>query len=84
MNSLPDDILNKIFKYKHQLEFKDILNELTQIRINCRYMFSLSFVKSATYLSHHNKVKPCIDINNIDVKAYEILDLINSNKFNLI
>ena len=82
MNSLPDDILNKIFKYKHQLEFKDILNELTQIRINCRYMFSLSFVKSATYLSHHNKVKPCIDINNIDVEYYEILDLINNKKFN--
>ena len=82
MNSLPDDILNKIFKYKHQLEFKDILNELTQIRINCRYMFSLSFVKSATYLSHHNKVKPCIDINNIDVEYYEILDIINNKKFN--
>ena len=82
MNSLPDDVLNKIYEYKHQLEMSDILNELTQIRINCRYMFSLSFVKSATYLSHHNKVKPCIDINNIDVEYYEILDLINNKKYN--
>ena len=58
MNSLPDDILNKIYEYKHNLEYTNVLDELTQIRINCRYMFSLSFVKSATYLSHHNKVKP--------------------------
>ena len=82
MNSLPDDILNKIYEYKHNLEYTNVLDELTQIRINCRYMFSLSFVKSATYLSHHNKVKPCIDINNIDVEYYEILDLINNKKFN--
>ena len=74
MNSLPCDILNTIYKYKHQLEFKDILNELTQIRINCRYMFSLSFVKSARYITHHNETKPCIDINNIDVYSYEKLD----------
>ena len=84
MNSLPDDILNKIFKYKHQLEMTDILNELSQIRINCRYTFSSSFIKYARYITCNNEVKPCIDINNIDVKAYEILDLINSNKFNLI
>ena len=82
MNSLPDDILNKIYEYKHNLEYTNVLDELTQIRINCRYMFSLSFVKSATYLSHHNKVKPCIDINNIDVEYYEILDLINNKKYN--
>ena len=82
MDMLHDDILNKIYEYKHNLEYTNVLDELTQIRINCRYMFSLSFVKSATYLSHHNKVKPCIDINNIDVEYYEILDLINNKKFN--
>ena len=82
MNSLPNDILNKIYEYKHNLEYTNVLDELTQMRINCRYMFSLSFVKSATYLSHHNKVKPCIDINNIDVEYYEILDLINNKKYN--
>ena len=82
MKSLPDDILNNIYEYKHQLEMTSTMNELTQIRINCRYMFSLSFVKSATYLSHHNEIKPCIDINNIDVYSYEILDVINNKKYN--
>ena len=84
MNSLPCDILNTIHKYKHQLEFSDVINELRHIRINCRYTFSSSFIKYARYITCNNEVKPCIDINNIDVKAYEILDLINSNKFNLI
>ncbi len=81
MDMLPDDVFNKIFKYKHQLEMSDILNELTQIRINCRYIFSLSFVKSAQYITHHNEIRPCIDINNIDVYSYEILDLIRTNKY---
>jgi len=82
MNSLPDDILNKIYECKHQLEMTNVFDELTQLRINCRYMFSLSFVKSARYITHHNKVKPCIDINNINVEAYEILDLIRIKENN--
>jgi hypothetical protein len=80
MDMLPDDVFNMIFKYKHQLEMCDILNELTQIRINCRYIFSLSFVKSARYITHQNEIRPCIDINNIDVYSYEILDLRRSKK----
>ena len=29
MNNLPDDVQYIIYKYKHQLEFNDVLNELT-------------------------------------------------------
>ena len=28
MNTLPDSIQNTIFKYKHQLEFKNVMDEL--------------------------------------------------------
>ena len=80
MDMLPDDIFNKIYEYKHNLEYTNVLDELTQIRVNCRYFFSLSFVKSSRYITHHNEIRPCIDINNIDVYSYEILDLIRSKK----
>ena len=30
MNNLPDDILNKIYECKHQLELKDVMGELTE------------------------------------------------------
>ena len=29
MNNLPEDVLDNIFKYKHQLEFKHVMDELT-------------------------------------------------------
>ena len=29
MNSLPDPIFDAIYKYKHQLEYKYVMNELT-------------------------------------------------------
>ena len=29
MNSLPDPIIDTIYKYKHQLEFKHVMDELT-------------------------------------------------------
>ena len=28
MNTLPDDIVDKIYRHKHELEFKVVLNEL--------------------------------------------------------
>ena len=76
MFRLPDNILNIIYKYKHQLEMNDTMNELTQIRIHCRYLFSLNFARNARYLSHDNTFQPCIDLNNINVESHEILDVI--------
>ena len=73
MNRLPKDVLDTIYKYKHQLEFKNTMDELTQLRINCRYLFSLDFVKYSKYLSHDHTFKPCIDLNNIHVNSHELL-----------
>ena len=84
MNRLPNDILNKIFKYKHQLEMNDVMNELTQLRICCRYLFSLSFVKSATYLTYDNILKPCIDLNNLHVESHELLEVLRTNPYIII
>ena len=80
MNRLPDDILDTIYKYKHQLEYNSTMDELTQIRINCRYLFTLSFVKHSRYLSHENILTNCIDLNNINVESHELLYVIRKNR----
>ena len=81
MNRLPEDVLDIIFKHKHNLEMSNVFDELTQLRINCRYLFSLSFVKASRYLSHDKIYKACIDLKNIHVDSHGILDLIRERTF---
>ena len=45
MNILSDDILDTIYKYKHQLEYEPIMYELTELRLNCKFGLSLGSVK---------------------------------------
>jgi len=39
MNSLPEQIQNEIYKYKHQLEYIPIVNELKDLRIKCSIIY---------------------------------------------
>ena len=80
MDKIPDDILNTIYLYKHQLEFIYVMNELTQTRINCRYTFSLNFIKTSRYLDHDKVFRSVCDINNIHVESHEILDVLRNKK----
>ena len=84
MNTLPDSVLGTIYKYKHQIEMNDTMNELTQLRINCRYLFSLNFVKTSRYLSHDKILKACIDLKNLHVESYELLNVLRTRKFKTI
>ena len=54
MNWLPEDVLDTIYKYKHQFEMSNVFDELTQLRINCRFLFPLNFMNTSRYLSHDN------------------------------
>ena len=81
MNRLPEDVLDTIYKYKHQIEMSNVFDELTQLRINCRYLFSLSFVKASRYLSHDKIFKACMDLKNLHVESYELLDVLRTRKF---
>ena len=49
MNSLPDPILDTIHKYKHQLEYKYVMNELTN-NVETMSLSRRNFVK---YLEEH-------------------------------
>tara|TARA_B100000787_G_scaffold149360_1_gene121300 strand:+ start:295 stop:552 length:258 start_codon:yes stop_codon:yes gene_type:complete len=78
MNNLPDDILNKIYECKHQLEFKDVTNELIEHKIHCKYNFAIDALKYMFYVNNDGVRISCLDISSINVFAYEILNEIKN------
>ena len=81
MNKLNDDVLDVIYRYKHQLEFKSVMNELTQIRIYTKYKFSLAFCLLATFRVD-GQTRKCVNINEIECNGKGLLKVIkDKNKY---
>ena len=51
MNRLPEDVLDTIYKYKHQLEYAKVMDELFQHKINCRYNVTIGMLTYMFYLN---------------------------------
>ena len=79
MNSLPDDVLGKIFKYKHEIEYAKVMEDLIQHKINCRYNITIGMLTSMFYLSEEGVRIPSIELSDIEVFSLEILSRIRSN-----
>ena len=78
MNKLNDNVLDIIFKYKHELEFKDVLKELIQHKIHCKYNIKIDDLKYMFYVNKEG-IRICtIDVSSINVFAYEILNRIKN------
>jgi hypothetical protein len=59
MNNLPEDIQNTIFKYKHQLEFKDVRDEFVNKTIikarRCHKSFIAEHIRiNGVHITIHN------------------------------
>ena len=80
MNNLNDNVLDIIHKYKHQLEFKDVMNELIKHKIHCRYNVTIEMLKYMFYVNTDGFKIACIDVSSISVFAHEILNEIKNNK----
>ena len=50
MNSLPEPIIDNIYRYKHQLEFKPVLDELIDQKIDTMYLTRRALLR---YLKNH-------------------------------
>ena len=83
MNKLPEKIIYHIYKYKHHSEYKDMMDELLSKRILCRYNLSLSAVRQMMYRNKDGVLITCIDLDNIDVGSFELLNIINQNDLKL-
>ena len=81
MNRLPEDVLDKIFKYKHQIEMSDVFKELIQHKINCRYNISIGMITYMFYLNEKGILRPSIGVSDIEVSSFEILNRIRSKTY---
>ena len=59
MNTLPEDITNTIFKYKHQLEFKQVAHEINKFKRNS--MRAIPLLCDECYRSHVGVFHMCED-----------------------
>ena len=81
MNKLSDDILDTIYRFKHNLEFTSVLSELLQAKIFTKYKLSLAFVLMAKYCNENGIMTPCVDIGLIDCTPIQLLTVIKKNKY---
>ena len=81
MNRQPTDVLDVIYKYKHQLEYAKVMEEFIQHKINCRYNVTIGMTTYMFYLNEYGVRIPSIDVSNIEVCAFEILNRINNKTF---
>ena len=80
MNILPDNIIDIIYKYKHNLEYTNVMNELIQHKIHCKYNVTIEMLKYMFYVNIDGFKIACIDVSSISVFAYEILSEIKNKK----
>jgi len=81
MNSLPDDVLDKIFKYKHEIEYAKVMEDLIQHKINCRYNVTIGMLTYMFYLNEEGVQIPSIELSDIEVFSFEILSRIRSKTY---
>ena len=76
MNNLPSDVVDKIYKYSHQMLYSECMKQLQLYRVHSAFNVSWDFLEYAHYCLNDVR-KPCIDINNIEVSSRKILTSIN-------
>ena len=88
MNTLSEDIQNIIYKYKHQIEFKSVINELNKcVDLWCEMNLDAMYSKSrashnSRYIYFSNELKSLNDYEEhlfINLKSNDIIDIINEN-----
>ena len=80
MNKLNDNVLDIIYQYKHQLEFKVVMHELIQLKIHCKFNVTMEMLEYMFYVNQDGFKIACIDVSSISVFAYEILNEIKKKK----
>ena len=80
MNNLNNSVLGIIYKYKHQLEYTNVMNELIKHKIHCRYNVTIEMLKYMFYVNTDGFKIACIDVSSISVFSHEILNEIKNNK----
>ena len=80
MTKLPDEVINIIYTYEHQLRHWDVMRELLMHKINC--VFSVQFTQAFRMVYRHpdGSLRPCITTDRIEVSASQLLQRIRERK----
>ena len=81
MNWLPEDVLDTIYKYKHQIEMSNVSKELIQHKINCRFNVTIDMLTYMFYYNSDGVRIYSVDVSAIDVFGFEILNRIRSKQY---
>ena len=80
MTKLQDDVMNIIYTYEHQLRHWDVMRELLMHKINCVFNVQFSQAFRMKYRHPYGSLRPCIDIDRIEVSASQLLQRIRERK----
>mgnify|MGYP001591500375 FL=1 len=79
MNNLPDDVIQQIYFYKHNLEYVNVMDQLLQAKINVYYNFSLIQCRVMYFVKNNIKYLT-LDVDNINVTPKQLLNVIKYYK----
>ena len=81
MNTLPEPIVDNIYKYKHQLEFKHVLDELTDNNDNLYFKTKQELIR---YLQNNiNEIEYVILGSNRRISILEYLKMICRSRYRI-
>ena len=74
-----------MYEYKHQLEYKNVIDELTNIRIKCFFYIYINVnIVNMVYRNHDHFCVKCLHTDNLCTTPKRILNTITSNKYHLL
>ena len=79
MNNLPEDVIEQIFLYKHNMEYVNVMNELLQAKINVYYNLDLLQCRVMYFVKNNIKYLT-LDVDNIKVSPKQLLNVIKNYK----
>ena len=80
MTKLPDDVMDIIYTYEHQLRHGDVMRELLMHKINCVLNAQFSQAFRMKYRHPDGSLRPCITIDRIEVSSSQFLQRIRERK----
>ena len=79
MNSLPEPIIDNIYKYKHQLEFRHVMDELTDNNTDTMHLTRRAILR---YLINHINEIEWVILNNNRMSLCDYIKKLSRRIFN--
>ena len=81
MNNLPDDVIQQICFYKHNLEYSAVMDQLLQAKINVYFNIGLKQSTIMCYVKNNIKYL-LLNVNELNVTPTQFLNTIKYYKNN--